>query len=148
MPAQTPHFVFRELTQYLAEDYEPLRLLMEALTQRTRLTPDVLQAVIAHPDTHLYVARHEGRIVACATLALFLSPTGRKASVEDVVVMPDYRGRGLGRALMQHVLREARRYAPVALQLTSRPSRVAANALYRSLGFEQKDTNFYKLKID
>lgn len=139
---------FEELTQYLSADFEPMRLLMETLTQSTRLTPDILQRVIAHPDTHLYVARHEGSIVACATLALFLSPTGRKASVEDVVVHPDYQGIGLGRALMQYLMEQARQYAPLALQLTSRPSRVAANTLYRKLGFQLKETNFYKLKIE
>ncbi len=139
---------FEELTQYNAADFEPMRLLMETLTQSMRLTPEIMQSVILHPDTHLYVARQEGRIVACATLALFLSPTGQKASVEDVVVHPDCQGKGLGRALMQHLMDQARQYAPLALQLTSRPSRVAANALYKTLGFQPKETNFYKLKIE
>ena len=30
--------------------------------------------------------------------------------------------------------------------LTSRPEREAANRLYRSLGFEQRDTNVYRRK--
>ncbi len=139
---------FEELTQYNAADFEPMRSLMETLTQSTRLTPEVLQSVILHPETHLYVARHEGRIVACATLALFLSPTGRKASVEDVVVLPECQGKGLGRALMQYLLEQARQHSPLALQLTSRPSRVAANALYKTLGFQPKETNFYKYKTE
>ena len=83
--------------------------------------------------------------MGCATLCVFHSPTGTKASVEDVVVDEEYRGRGLGRELMLGILERARRLAPIELHLTSKPARVAANALYQSLGFVRKETNAYTL---
>jgi ribosomal protein S18 acetylase RimI-like enzyme len=49
---------------------------------------------------------------------------------------------------MDYVLERAASFAPITLQLTSRPSRVAANALYRKLGFLPKETNFYTMKIE
>ena len=77
------------------------------------LTQDMLQSVIDCPDSHLYVVRHGVAIVACATLCLFASPTGRKASIEDVVVLPEFQGHGLGRTLMDYVLDRAAPFAPI-----------------------------------
>lgn len=139
---------FSELSECSQADFLQFRQLMGALSQRCILTTEALEAVMNHPDSHLYVARHQNRIVACATLCLFVSPTGRKASIEDVVVLPDFQGYGLGRALMDFLLVQASNHAPVTLQLTSRPSRIAANSLYQKLGFQRKETNFYTLKID
>lgn len=88
------------------------------------------------------------RILACATLCVYESPTGRKASVEDVVVSQASRGRHIGRMLMEHIIAFAHtNLADVDLCLTSRPHRVAANNLYRSLGFQPKETNVYKMPI-
>lgn len=90
----------------------------------------------------------EGRIVGCASLCVFDSPTGRKGHIEDVVVSSNCRGRHLGRKLLEYILDYARTdLAPIDIHLTSRPSRVAANTLYRTLGFEQRDTNVYRLII-
>ena len=92
---------------------------------------------------------HVGRdeIVGCATLCPFFSPTGRKASIEDVVVSAEYRGKGIGRKLVEAAIEKAKASAPITLQLTSRPTRVAANRLYQSMGFTPKETNFYFLKL-
>lgn len=119
--------------------------LMCVLSTRCQLTPEMLQSAITR--AHVYVMMEEGRIVGTATLCPFYSPTGAKASIEDVVILPEYQGRGWGRLLMEHVLSQARTMAPVTLQLTSRPSRVAANALYRQLGFQPKETNCYTLAL-
>ena len=102
---------------------------------------------VTDPGSHLFVVRDGDRIIGCATLCVFHSPTGRKASVEDVVVLDGYRGQHLGRQLMDYLLTEARRFSPLEVHLTSRPSREAANALYRSLGFVQRETNAYQIII-
>ncbi len=139
---------FSEFNGFSKTEFDQFSRLMSALSQRCELTQEMLQGVIDCPDSHLYVVRHKGTIVACATLCLFASPTGRKASIEDVVVLPEFQGLGLGRALMDYVLERAASFAPITLQLTSRPSRIAANALYRILGFLPKETNFYTMKIE
>lgn len=49
---------------------------------------------------------------------------------------------------MEHIIDFARReLAPIDLQLTSRPERVAANEMYRRLGFVRRETNAYRMKI-
>ena len=65
-----------------------------------------------------------------------------------VIVDSSLRGQGLGRLLLEHVIDFARQeLGNVDLHLTSRPERVAANELYRSLGFEKRETNAYVLRI-
>lgn len=98
-------------------------------------------------STELRTGAGEGRIIGCATLCVFHSPTGTKASIEDVVVLSAYRGQHLGKQLMEYVLEQVKAYAPIELHLTSNPMRVAANKLYQSLGFLKKETNCYHLMI-
>lgn len=91
---------------------------------------------------------HDGQVVGCTCLCVFDSPTGRKASIEDVVVGSGNRNRGIGRALMEHIIDFARReLAPIDLQLTSRPERVVANEMYRKLGVERRETYIYRLRV-
>jgi len=50
------------------------------------------------------------------------------------------------RALILRSAREAFRHGADSVNFTSRPSRTAANNLYVSLGFEQRETNVYRCK--
>lgn len=86
-------------------------------------------------------------IIGCATLCVFHSPTGTKASIEDVVISSAYRGKHLGKQLMEYGLEQAKAYAPIELHLISNSKRVAANGLYQSLGFQKKETNCYQMSI-
>ena len=125
-----------------------LRQLMSELTPDITVSAEMLENVVNASGTHLFAAIDDGHIVGCASLCVFDSPTGRKASVEDVVVLSSYRGKHIGKDLMEHVISYAcRELKNVDLHLTSRPTRVAANALYQSLGFEKRETNCYKMKI-
>ena len=81
------------------------------------------------------------------TVGMYLSPTGSKAWIEDVVVDEAYRGCGLGRVLMSHAIEYCKAEKIDTVYLTSNPRRVAANALYQSMGFERKETNMYKLDL-
>lgn len=103
---------------------------------------------MADTNSHLYVIIDQDHIVGCATLCVFHSPSGSKASIEDVVVSSDYRGQHLGKKLMEYVLEQARQFAPIELHLTSNPKRFAANKLYQSLGFQKKETNCYRMMMD
>lgn len=137
-----------EVNRCTQSQFEELRELISQLTSRHELTREALQRVLEHPDCQLYVILEQEHILGCATLCLYHSPTGTKASVEDVVVHSGARGRGLGRMLMQRLLLEARKFAPITLTLTSRPSRTEANMLYQSLGFKRRETNCYSLEIE
>ena len=75
-------------------------------------------------------------IVGMLTLVTFRLPTGVRAWIEDVVVDTESRGQGVGEALTQAAIELATTRGAQTVELTSRPSREAANRLYRRMGFE------------
>lgn len=136
-----------ELHDYTQAQFEDLKQLMSELSDRVNFTQTDLMLVLKDRNCHLYAVLEGEHIIGCVTLCLFHSPTGTKASIEDVVVSSAYRGQHLGRQLMGYVLEQAKAYAPIELHLTSNPMRVAANKLYQSLGFQKKETNCYQMSI-
>jgi ribosomal protein S18 acetylase RimI-like enzyme len=104
-----------------------------------------IEALVASTATRLLLARDaQGRIVGMLTLALFPIPTGLRAWIEDVVVDREAREQGIGALLTQEALALARADGARTVDLTSRPSREAANRLYTKLGFHPRETNVYR----
>lgn len=123
--------------------------LMKELNPELTVTPEMQRRAVGAPGTRIFTAEDDAhRIVGCATLCVYESPTGRKASVEDVIVSSAFRGQGIGRTLLQRIIDFAgSKLSPIDLHLTSNPSREEANALYQALGFEKRDTNVYKMSL-
>ena len=103
--------------------------------------------IITAPGTTVFVARLGAQIVGTLTLVVFRIPTGLRAWIEDVVVDDAARGAGAGAALTQAAIAQAKRLGAKTVDLTSRPSREAANRLYQRLGFEQRTSNLYRFTI-
>jgi ribosomal protein S18 acetylase RimI-like enzyme len=107
-----------------------------------------LGEVVASPATDLFIAlSDQGTIVGISTLAVFRIPTGLRAWIEDVVVDEKARKTGVGDALTQAMLDHARERGCITVDLTSRPSREAANNLYQKIGFTLRETNVYRLDL-
>ena len=136
-----------ELNAVTEPQVQEVIALMEELDPTIPVTPEMVRQAVEAVNTHFFAVMEGEHIVGCASLCVFDSPTGRKASIEDVVIQEAYRGRQLGKQLMQHVIRFAQGLAPIGLQLTSRPEREAANALYQTLGFRKRATNAYRLEL-
>src|SRR3984957_18952947 len=124
------------------------RLLPQLSTSAAPLTLDDVASMVSSDAVTLYVARHESRVVGTLTLAVFAIPTGWRAWIEDVVVDEAARGLGVGEQLTMAAVDEARRRGVRSIDLTSRPTREAANALYQKLGFELRATNVYRYLIE
>lgn len=107
-----------------------------------------LEVIVAGPSTMLLLARSGSAVVGMLTLAIFRIPTGIRAWIEDVVVDADSRGKGVGEALTREAVRIAGTHGARTVELTSRPSREAANRLYQRLGFERRETNVYRFSIE
>lgn len=106
---------------------------------------DELVDIVQAPATDLFIATDDdGRILGTATLVTFRIPTGRRAWIEDVVVDEGSRGHGVAEILCREALNRASAAGARTVDLTSRPSREAANRLYRRLGFVRRDTNVYR----
>jgi 2-amino-4-hydroxy-6-hydroxymethyldihydropteridine diphosphokinase len=136
------------LAEASASELEAINRLLPQLSSSAKaLSAEALKALIASPHTFIYIIKDENHATqGMASLCLCTSPTGTKAWVEDVVVEKECRGRGYARALLQHLKQESKRLGVKSLNLTSRPERQAANALYRSEGFELRTTNVYRLR--
>jgi ribosomal protein S18 acetylase RimI-like enzyme len=106
-----------------------------------------LAAIIQSEASVLFIARVDGKIAGALTLATFRIPTGVRAWIEDVVVDSEARGHGVGEALNMAAIAEARSRGAITVELTSRPSREAANRLYQRIGFVQRETNIYRYTI-
>lgn len=127
---------------------EAISLLLKQLSsQEFIFTERELAALINDSSSSLFLLYTEDKIAGMLTLGTYLSPTGRKAWIEDVVVDSAYRGKGYGKMLVEHAIEYARTLSPCTLMLTSNPARIAANELYRASGFEQKITNVYKMLL-
>ena len=111
-------------------------------------SPSQLQAMVESDSITLLVARDEAGILGSLTLAMFRIPTGLRARIEDVVVDGDARGKGIGRLLNEAALEQARSAGATTVDLTSRPSREAANRLYLRMGFEARESTVYRYQLD
>ena len=107
-----------------------------------------LEEMIASPASEVLIARIDGRVVGTLTLVTFRIPTGVRAWIEDVVVDDEARGHGVGEALNQFALKLARDKGAKTVDLTSRPSREAANRMYQRIGFVGRDTNVYRYSLE
>lgn len=139
---------FTEITEYSADLHAAVQTMVDQLTSAPMtVSEERLRAVIEDAASHLFVL-YEGDVPAgMITVGLYASPTGAKGWIEDVVVDVRFRGRGLGRCLVEEAIAFARTRGVTLLMLTSNPARIAANALYRSLGFTLKTTNCYTLTL-
>lgn len=87
------------------------------------------------------------KLIGILSVALFPIPSGMRCWIEDVVVDQSHRGKGLGKKLMNQAIEYAKANGAEYVELTSRPSRIEANEMYRSMGFEKRETNVYRMKV-
>ncbi len=106
-----------------------------------------LSVIVESDSSILLLAEEQGEVLGAMTLVVFRIPTGVRAWIEDVVVDEAARGRGVGEALNRVAIQRARDAGARTVDLTSRPSREAANRLYGRLGFKLRDTNVYRLDL-
>ncbi len=146
----------------LMEIFEATQLTDEIIDAFVRLTPQLsssspapdreqLKDIIESQASHLLIARHpdfDNQIMGSLTLVVFRIPTGVRAWIEDVVVDTEARGRGIGEALTRYALDLAKQLGAKTVDLTSRPSREAANRLYQRVGFKTRETNIYRYTLD
>jgi ribosomal protein S18 acetylase RimI-like enzyme len=140
------------------EIYEAKEVTEELIAAFQRLVPQLsttakapgrkeLQEIVDSPAVILLMVRDEGVIIGSLSLIVFRVPTGVRAWIEDVVVDEATRGQGIGETLTRAAIDRAKEMGAKTVDLTSRPAREAANRLYVRVGFEMRNTNTYRYKI-
>ena len=148
-PAEVEILEVTEVTAEVVEAFERL------IPQLSRSNPPParpsLERIVSSDASILLVARDPElgpRSWAASRWWSSPSPPAVRAWIEDVVVDESARGRGVGEALNRAALERARAAGAKTVDLTSRPSREAANRLYQRLGFEPRETNVYRFQLD
>ncbi|MFZ0059736.1 MAG: GNAT family N-acetyltransferase [Acidimicrobiales bacterium] len=136
------------LTEPTADDAGAIARLVPHLSSTPPPDFAELQDLVSSGTATVFVARLDGVIVGTLSLAMFAVPTGRRAWIEDVVVDPDHRGRGIASRLVGIALKLAAESGCRTVDLTSRPSRIDANRLYEQLGFTRRETNVYRISLE
>ena len=140
-----------------AKDLQQLvDLLGHLFAQEAEFHPDpakqkrALEAILANASIgKLFVAREARRVVAMASLLYTISTAegGKAAWFEDLVVHPDERKRGIGEALLKHVIEEARAEGITRITLLTDMQNERAQAMYRRVGFVGSPMKPMRLKI-
>lgn len=128
------------------EDLPQLVALLGILfTQEHELSPDAskqrraLEAMLEDPTrATVFVARDGAKVLAMAALHYTTSTAegGKSAWFEDMCVLPEERGKGIGPQLLGFVLDAARKAGALRVTLLTDGDNERAQALYRKLGFK------------
>ena len=95
---------------------------------------------------HYYVAESNGRIVGCCGVRNLMG----EGEITNVVVAASYRGQGIGRQMLQYMLKEAKTFGIGDCTLEVRVSNTSAIRLYESLGFQGEGVRprFYEKPVE
>ena len=131
------------------------RLIPQLSRSASPLSADDVERLLSQGGVHLFVFRPDSAdasgarpILGMLSLATFEIPTGVRAWVEDVVVDEGARGQGAGQSLVVAAIEHAQTIGARTVDLTSRPSREAANRLYQRVGFQLRETNVYRVTLE
>ncbi|MCH4091600.1 1-(5-phosphoribosyl)-5-[(5-phosphoribosylamino)methylideneamino]imidazole-4-carboxamide isomerase [Acetobacter sp.] len=104
------------------------------------------RGILLVPERLLFVARQDGLIVGSAQMVRPSRSNEAQAMIASVTqfhIAPYARGIGLGRLLIEEIIKAARAMGYQVLNLDVRETQTAAMMLFRNLGFEQWGVNPY-----
>lgn len=146
-----------ELGAAVPEDMPQLVELLGVLfTQEAELSVDpekqrrALEMIFADSSrARIYVARQGGNVIGMAALHFTISTAegGKVAGLEDCIVHPDHRRKGVGEALLGYVLEQARAEGVLRVMLLTDGDNTRAQALYRKMGFAPSSMLAMRLKL-
>lgn len=134
----------KEDSKYIKEIND---LYKQLSSHHEEIEAEKVRAIFDKENVFVLGAFDEGKLVGIASLHIVEMFAVTKSLIEEVVVDENYRRQGIARGLMEHLLEEGKNRKLKCAELTSNPKRVAANNLYQSLGFEQRETNVYRMNL-
>ncbi|MHC4572022.1 MAG: GNAT family N-acetyltransferase [Planctomycetota bacterium] len=95
-----------------------------------------LPGVFVRPEGYLLVATYRGQVAGCVAMRKLDSSL---CEMRSLFVRPRYRGLNIGKALCETVIAKAQSIGYTSMRLTSNRKMVAANELYKVLGFKETE---------
>jgi GNAT superfamily N-acetyltransferase len=93
------------------------------------------------PHAHLIAVIEDERVAGLGVVNKIVHPVRTNAYVDNIVVHPDFRGRGLFTIIMDELEQKAKEWGAVQIKLTC--SRESVQPLYEKRGYKEKDTKYY-----
>ncbi len=135
----------KEVTPQIVSAFSQLMPQLAPHLQAPRM--EDLSNIINDKNKYIFIASNP-QIVGTITLVIVNIPSGTRAWIEDVIVDQEARGQSIGEKMLQYVIDFAKKLNVASINLTSSPSRIAANKLYQKLGFNLRETNVYRIDVD
>ena len=114
------------------------------------LQKSTISEIINTNDIKIFIAvdnKKPNEIIGVLLIVILHLFTSSKIRIEDVVVNKIYRGKGVGEAMLKNAISYAKEIGVAKIDLTCTPDKIAANNLYKKLGFKQGNTNVYRLEL-
>ena len=139
----------KKINRFSTRVFNALLRMLPQLAPDSELPDEkTFKKILKSGSTHFFIAELDNKEIAgILTLVTYDIPSGHKVWIEDLVVDESQRGKGYGRELMLFAISFAKSTGARSIELTSRPSRIAANQLYRKLGFVIRETNVYRFPL-
>jgi GNAT superfamily N-acetyltransferase len=105
----------------------------------------IFRKIKTYPNYKIYVAKYNDIIAGTFALAIMdnLAHLGKSSGlVEDVVVAPEMRSKGIGKKMMEHAMEICKQNNCYKLCLSSNLKRERAHSFYEKLGFKKHGVSF------
>lgn len=122
---------------------EDLEALLFQLSGKERIL-----SLTKHPNVWCVGAFDGEHLVGFAQLFVLPKTTFLMGYLEDVIVLEEYRGQGLGRKILDHVIKVAEEERCANITLTTRTERIAARSLFESVGFIEPGNHTLRLTFE
>lgn len=141
------------LREYTGKDFDDILWLLQQLAAATsdggcleaEDLAQVLAEMVAWPGLYFNaVAERQGSVIGFVSLVFYKTTfhAGGTALINELVVDPQYRGQGIGRALIEHAKQEAGARGMEELEVGTESGNKAAQAFYRRCGFDEEHILF------
>jgi len=140
---------YKKLKSEEVSDYleQIVKLYSQFSVKDKEISEEYLAGALKGQKTILMLALDGKKVVGMGLLCFVDMIRITKCLIEDVIVDEKYRGQGIGEGIVNHLIQEARAKKVEYIDLTSKPKRVAANNLYKKLGFQIRETNSYRMYL-
>lgn len=104
------------------------------------LTESYVTQYLAHFGCGILLAERDDQIIGLLSYSFIpnLFHAGNTCLIKELVIKSEYRGKGIGSALIQAIIERAEQHDCKEISISAMPENIPAINLYRSMGFEDE----------
>jgi GNAT superfamily N-acetyltransferase len=136
-----------ELNSQNINEYLPqcLGLQKHLVSEGTPVEEEQFIATAIEQNSYFVGLFEENTLAGMGVMSKIVHPVATNGYINNIVVSPDFRGKGYFSVIMDELERKAKEWKCVRVDLSC--SRELVQKLYEKRGYMKKETNFYILKL-